>query len=185
MTSLDVPVPTVERRRAVRHLAAAVAVVTVHHKGAVHGTTVSSLTTVSHEPLLLGVCLRPGSVFADLACAATRFTVNVLGSDQAHLARWFADRLRPKGAEQFDRLGCHEDPYTKAPRLDGALAHFSCRVSGRTPIGDHEVLLAHVLRATARGGAPLLSFAGQICGGPLRVVSGQLNTYHEGEGDVR
>jgi flavin reductase (DIM6/NTAB) family NADH-FMN oxidoreductase RutF len=54
----------------------------------------------------------------------------MLGSGQADLARWFASAGRPQGSVQFAAVDCHPDPYTRAPLLDGALAHFACRLSG-------------------------------------------------------
>ena len=55
MTAADLDVML---RQAVRRLVTGVAVVTVWHGDDVHGTTVSSVCSVSREPLLIGVCLR-------------------------------------------------------------------------------------------------------------------------------
>ncbi|ABW15108.1 flavin reductase domain protein FMN-binding [Parafrankia sp. EAN1pec] len=155
------------RRAALRHLAAPVAVLTVCHEGSSHGTTVSALVRVSQSPLLLGACLRAGSELAGLAVADGRFVVNVLGGAQTALARRFADRSRPAGVAQFAGTGWHPDSYSAAPLLDGALAHYVCRVSGCFVIGDHEVLLGQVVRATSSDGQPLLSYAGGLFSGVL------------------
>ncbi|MFJ8781197.1 flavin reductase family protein [Streptomyces sp. NPDC102476] len=154
-----------------QHLAAPVAVLTVHHDGREHGTTVSTVTRVSHRPLLIAAALRPGSVLAGLAASEGRFTVNMLGSGQADLARWFASAGRPQGSVQFAAVDCHPDPYTRAPLLDGALAHFACRLSGSCVVGDHEVVLGHVVRVDRGEGEPLLSYAGELCAGDLRPAA--------------
>ena len=129
------PEGRVERRRALYRLAAPVAVLTVRHGDELHGTTVSALSTVSREPLLLAACLRSSSEFAALAVQAGRYTVNVLGSDQADLARYFSDGSRPSGAAQFAPWSWTTDPYAQAPLLEGALAHYTCRLAGQAARG--------------------------------------------------
>lgn len=95
----------VRRRNAVlRSLASGVAVLTVRSGDRLHGTTVSTLTSVSRKPLIIGVCLRPGSAMADLVRTEERFVANVLSGEQHALARWFANRARPEGAAQFDEV---------------------------------------------------------------------------------
>lgn len=160
-----------ERRRALYHLASPVSVLTVNHEGRLHGTTASTVTLVSREPLLVGVVLRSGSEFGALATTEGRFTVNVLGAHQADVARWFADSDRPDGGAQFAHLDWTEDRYAKAPRLDGALAHYSCRVRSVHPAGDGELLLGHVVRATADQGPPLFSYTGGLFAGALQLAS--------------
>lgn len=158
-------------RRALTHLASPVSVLTVNHRGRPHGTTVSTVTAVSREPLLLGACLRAGSSFAELAAAEGRFTVNVLDASQERIARWFADSARPDGDPQFAGLTQGTDPYTGAPLLHGALAHYTCRVFGTPRVGDHDVLLGQVTHTAVHDGDPLLSYAGGLFAGPLRPAS--------------
>ncbi|MFJ4920605.1 flavin reductase family protein [Streptomyces sp. NPDC088725] len=157
-----------ESRQALYHLAAPVSVLTVSHEGRLHGTTASTVTLISRNPLLVGVCLRTGSSFARLADAEGRFVVNVLGGQQADLARWFADSSRPDGNGQFAGTEWAPDPYAGAPLLAGALAHYVCRVHGTTSLGDSEILLGRVVRATAGEGPPLLSYTGGLFTGALR-----------------
>lgn len=154
-------------RRALRRMAVPVSVLTVSHEGRPHGTTVSTVTTCSHEPLLLGASLRGGSSFAALAAAAGRFVVNVLNASQADLARWFADRARPLGRPQFAGLSWRDDPYSGAPLLEGTLATYSCQVFGRPAFGDHELLLGRVTHVSVGEGDPLLSYTGGLFAGLL------------------
>ncbi|MBU7597841.1 flavin reductase family protein [Streptomyces sp. P38-E01] len=155
----------VRRRNAVlRSLASGVAVLTVRSGDRLHGTTVSTLTSVSRKPLIIGVCLRPGSAMADLVRTEERFVANVLSGEQHALARWFANRARPEGAAQFDEVSWMPGSRSAggAPLLDGAVAQLTCRLSSCVPVGDHEVLLGLVTEATANGGEPLLSYAGAL-----------------------
>ncbi len=156
-----------ERRKALYHLASPVSVLTVGHGTQLHGTTASTVTLVSREPLLLGVVLRSGSSFARLAAAEGRFAINVLSAQQGDLARWFADSSRPDGSEQFAGLAWTADSYAHAPLLAGALAHYTCRLYGTQRTGDSELVLGHVVRATAADAAPLLSYAGGLFAGSL------------------
>ncbi|MFP3991450.1 flavin reductase family protein [Streptomyces sp. E11-3] len=156
-----------ERRRALYHLASPVSVLTVSHAGQLHGTTASTVTLVSREPLLVGVALRAGSSFGRLAAAEGRFVVNVLDAHQGDLARWFADSGRPDGSAQFDGMAWTADSYAHAPRLTGALAHYTCRVHSSHRAGDSEVLLGYVVRASADERPPLFSYSGGLFAGSL------------------
>lgn len=161
---------TRQRREAVGRLATPVSVLTVRHGEQVHGSTISKVISVSNSPLIIGACLRAGSVLAELAVAAGRFAVNVLDGEQTRTAHWFANSSRPDGVRQFDDIGWQAARYSAAPLLDDALAHLDCRVTGCYRVGDHEVLLGVVAHADAVDGAPLLSFAGGLFTGPLLPV---------------
>lgn len=156
-----------ERRRALYRLASPVSVLTVGPGERPHGTTASTVTLVSREPLLVGVVLRAGSSFARLAAAEGRFAINVLSSGQAEVASHFADSGRPVGSAQFAGLTWTADPYAKAPLLAGALAHYACRFHSAHTAGDSELLLGHVVRADTAENHPLFSYAGELFAGSL------------------
>ncbi len=145
--------------------------VAVWHGDAAQGTTVSTVTAVSRDPLLIAICLARRSTVASLAMAAQRFTVNMLSAGQAPLAGWFADPGRPGGLAQFDGTEWEPDPFSGAPLIAGALAGLGCRLVSSQTAGDHEILLAEVVTATAREGRPLLYFAGRLHDGMLRSLS--------------
>lgn len=153
-----------EGRRAVRHFASGVAVLTtVTGDGVVHGTTVSAVTAISRDPLLIGVCLRARSSFVSrLAAHDGRFVVNVLRAGQHEVARSFADPRRPAGAAQFAAVRWCRDAHSGAPLITDALAHFSCRTRDRLSLGDHDLVVADVLDGAAQPGPPLLSFGGRL-----------------------
>jgi flavin reductase (DIM6/NTAB) family NADH-FMN oxidoreductase RutF len=164
-----------EGRRAVRHFASGVAVLTtVTGDGAVHGTTVSAVTAISREPLLIGVCLRTTSSFVRWLAGHGRFTANVLRCDQHDIARWFADPQRPAGTAQFRPVRWRADPGSGAPVLADAVAHFSCRRRDRFSLGDHDLIVADVLDGAVRAGSPLLSFGGRLHDARLPVPETEL-----------
>ncbi|MEU6312356.1 flavin reductase family protein [Streptomyces sp. NPDC047014] len=150
-------------RGALRRLTSAVTVLTVDGgPGTRHGTTASSVVAVSREPLIIGVSLRPASVFTRLVLRAGTFSVNVLSAGQSALAKRFADPERPSGDAQFAGIAWARDPLSGAPLLHGSLAHMSCRVLERRRVGDHDLLLAEVTGGAPAREAPLLGFAGHL-----------------------
>jgi len=158
-------------RQALRRFASGVAVLTYLEGDEAHGTTVSSVTAVSRDPLLIGACLRQGSQFARLvATEGQRFAVNVLDARQAVVAGWFANGDRPPGLAQFDAVDWKPDGYSGAPLISGSLAWLSCRLVNRVGAGDHLVLLAEGVDGVIGDGTPLLSFAGQLHDPTLRSL---------------
>jgi flavin reductase len=149
-------------RAASRQFATGVTVLTAWHGDEAHGTTASAVSTVSHDPLMLGICLNSMSSFARLAAEAGRFAVNVLAARQAELAGWFADPGRPRGLRQFDHFDWEADPFSGAPLIGGCLAGLGCLLTSAAPVGDHRLLVAEVVTARARPGVPLLSHGGGL-----------------------
>jgi flavin reductase (DIM6/NTAB) family NADH-FMN oxidoreductase RutF len=159
------------RHSAVRQFASGVAVLTLADERGAHGTTVSALAAVSRKPLLIGVCLSRRSLFLRRVRDRRWFSVNVLNTEQASLARWFANPQRPRGGAQFDGISCRTDPASDAPLIDGALSHLTCRLSRCLLAGDHVLLLATVTSGAAGVGSPLLSFARTLHGASTRTSS--------------
>jgi flavin reductase (DIM6/NTAB) family NADH-FMN oxidoreductase RutF len=157
--------------RAVYRLTTGVTVLTAVHGDRAHGTTASAVFAVSREPLLIGVCLRTGSAFAELAAQAGRFAVNVLSGRQAAIADWFADKDRPAGYGQFAPVDWDPDPASGAPLLRGAVAWLDCRLTADHPGGDHRILLAEVLGGESAPGLPLIGFDSRLHNVELRDVA--------------
>jgi flavin reductase (DIM6/NTAB) family NADH-FMN oxidoreductase RutF len=90
------------------------------------------------------------------------FSVNVLATHQAAVAKRFAEPGRPLGDAQFAGLDWTTDDATGAPLIEDSLAHMGCRAIAWHSVGDHELLLAEVVGGRPGIGVPLLSYAGQI-----------------------
>jgi flavin reductase (DIM6/NTAB) family NADH-FMN oxidoreductase RutF len=133
-------------RQAYGTFATGVTVVTVGGP-APHGMTANSFTTVSLDPPLVLVCVEHTAVMRDSLATAGHFGVSVLGAGQAPVARYFADRTRPLGAEQFTEMDCRPGPRTGAPLIAGALAYFECELWRAYEGGDHTIFLGRVLTA--------------------------------------
>ncbi len=115
-----------------------------------HGMTANSVTSVSLDPPLVLCCVARTARMHDAIASTGRLGVSVLGRGQEQLARYFADKRRPEGAAQFDRVDWCPGPYTGAPLLSGALAWLECEVAETYEGGDHSIFLSRVLDATRR-----------------------------------
>jgi flavin reductase len=158
------------RHQAVRRFTTGVAVLTLWHGDVLQGTTVSSVTAVSRDPLLIGVCLRAESGLTEVLGEGRRFAVNVLSTRQSPLAGWFADPARPRGLAQFEQLEWEPDAFSGAPWISGSLASIGCLLTATVPAGDHTLLLGEVVTARTGEGAPLLHFAGRLHDGMLHIL---------------
>ncbi|MEV8021860.1 flavin reductase family protein [Streptomyces sp. NPDC086554] len=147
--------------KVVRQFATGVSVVTTGRGVSAHGATVTSFTFISHDPPLVSVCLKEGSVLLDLIGPRGSFTVNMLSSEQTALARHFADRRRRPGAAQFDGVPWRPSP-EGTPLLADAVGWLRCRVWRRMRAGDHELILARVTSVADGMGRPLLYFGGRL-----------------------
>lgn len=127
-----------------------VSVVTSHHRGRPHGTTVSAFCSLSLDPPMVLVSLDRGSDLLAMVSESGRFGVNVLSHDQDELARRFAR----KGTDKFDRA--EWDLHLGVPRLAGAATWLACRLEQLMEGGDHLVAYGLVEHAESAPGDPLL-----------------------------
>lgn len=127
-----------------------VSVVTSHHEGRPHGTTVSAFCSLSLDPPMVLVSLDQESDLLAMVSDSGRFGVNVLGHDQGELARRFAR----KGADKFD--GVEWDLHRGVPRLAGAATWLACELERLLEGGDHLVAYGLVEHAESTPGDPLL-----------------------------
>jgi flavin reductase (DIM6/NTAB) family NADH-FMN oxidoreductase RutF len=123
-----------------RRLTAGVYVVGVADGGRRNGFTAAWLMQVSFDPLLLALSVNPGHASFPLLVAGGGFAVSVLSRDQLDLARHFGTR---SGRETDKLAGVQwRAGRTGAPILAGAIAYLECRLTGRIPAGDHEIVIA-------------------------------------------
>jgi flavin reductase (DIM6/NTAB) family NADH-FMN oxidoreductase RutF len=118
-------------------------VLTVRNGARETGMLTSWVQQCSFEPLQISLALKQGrDVLAWLADGAA-FTLNILDDSQTdmlvHFGRGFA-----LGEPAFEGLAV-ERPGGAAPVLCEALAYLECRVAGRFPVADHELLVGQVV----------------------------------------
>ena len=134
--------------------AAGVAIIATDGPGGRSGATVSSFSSLSLEPPSVLAC----SHLTSHTLAAIRlnrvFCVNVLGEDQAALAEIFARDCEPRSA-RFAQ-GAWRKAGSGAPMLEGAVAHFDCRLATEFGFGSHAIVVGEATDALSHEGRPLI-----------------------------
>jgi len=134
-------------------LASAVTVVTTATADGPAGMTASAVCSLSLNPPQLLVCVQNALPTHQALAGSRWFAVNVLGEEQAGIARRFAT----PGIDRFHGLALRED--SPAPVLRQALAYFVCAAGGRHPGGDHSIFTGLVVSCGHQPGQrPLLHF---------------------------
>jgi flavin reductase len=109
------------------------------------GMTANSFTSVSLDPPLVLICvLRQAAIHAAIL-EERAFAISVLSAHQGPVARYFADRSRPRGPGEFDGVDFEPGLKTGAPILSGALAWMECELAAVHDGGDHSIFLGSVL----------------------------------------
>ncbi|MDX3853954.1 flavin reductase family protein [Streptomyces sp. AK02-01A] len=147
-------------RGAARRWTTGVAVLTACSGEEVFAKTVSSLCTLSLDPLLISVAVDAHSPLAAAVRGSGRYAVSVLGVNQEPLARRFAAPGAGRALGFFTHAPMRAED-TGAPVLEDSLAWFDCRLHSVLPGGDHAVLVGRVVAADGGPGEPLLYHDGQ------------------------
>lgn len=137
-------------REALGSVATPVAIVTSHHDGRPHGTTVSAFCSLSLDPPLVLVSLDRRSDLLSMVRVAERYGINVLSHGQDELAMRFAR----KGEHKFEGVEWELDH--GAPRLPGIASWLACRVEQLLDGGDHVIAVGVVEHAETVVVDPLL-----------------------------
>jgi flavin reductase (DIM6/NTAB) family NADH-FMN oxidoreductase RutF len=126
-----------------------VAIVTAYEDGVPHGTTVSSLASLSLEPAMVSVALDNASAMLAIVRRTGQFGVNILAVDQHECVSRFA------GPRDKRFLGFNWELSNGAPRLPGTSAWLHCSVAAETAAGDHALILGRVADCSTSDGVPL------------------------------
>lgn len=134
-------------RAAFRHHPTGVAVITAAVDGAFYGLTISSLASLSIDPVAVSFSLAKESGAAGAVLAAPSFVIHMLGEDQHELANNFARPGAPRftSDQHFRVLPTGEPHFIEAPVAFRASIHSSISVGGSRLIAAevHEVLFGH------------------------------------------
>lgn len=131
-------------RRAMRHLAGGVSVITVGRGKEIAGMTVTSVSSLSVDPPALIVSINRESSSWPLLKRYGFFGVNILTADQLDIAERFGGKDRLKGADRF----AGAQWITRAsgvPLLAGALAAIDCEVEDVVERHSHAIVIGRVL----------------------------------------
>lgn len=133
--------------------------------GATGGMTANALCSLSLEPMLVLVCFEQEARTLPLVTEAGRFSLSVLGEDDALLAQRFASKL-----DEAEKLATvpHRDE-AGVPVLESAIAWTVCAVEEVLPGGDHAIVIGRVEALGSSEGQPLIWERGRF----TRLAAGQ------------
>lgn len=127
-------------RHALRRMAASVSIVTAANGQDRTGATVSSVVSVSFDPLSLLVCLHTASRLYDMIRGQDKFCVNLLNHTQNNISDKFS---RPASEENlFEASGW--EWHGGLPFLKGAQANFFLDIKKTCQFGTHEIIIGEV-----------------------------------------
>jgi len=152
--------------RAMRVAVTGVNVVTTNGLAGEFGLTISAMCSVSADPALLLVCLNRKSPLGDALLINRQFCINVLSTQQHHVAKIFSDHAGPTNAYNFGEAEWERNPSDVA-RLTGAIATFDCVLEDTHLAGTHRIFIGRVINASANTGTPLL-YTDRSYGFPLK-----------------
>jgi flavin reductase (DIM6/NTAB) family NADH-FMN oxidoreductase RutF len=114
------------------------------------GMLASWVQQCAFEPPHVSVAVKRDRPLAQWLAPGAAFTVNILDDSQTdmivHFGRGFAPEEPAFTGVEVER------PDGGAPVLAEALAYLECRVSGRHPVGDHDLVLGEVVAGRLLGG---------------------------------
>lgn len=127
-------------------------ILTVEHAGRRTGVLLSWIQQAAFEPPMVTVCVKNGRHVLDLITGAGRFLLNIIGDEPAAMFKHFGRGFGPD-EEAFNGVDIKSTEF--GPALTTCPAQLGCRVVNRLECGDHTLLVAEVVRASAReGGKP-------------------------------
>ena len=131
-------------RQALGAFATGVTVITTRGEDHLFGMTANAFSSLSLDPPLVLVCVISGTTGAQVIEANGRFAVNILGSHQEPISRYFASKDRPRGLEAFDEIP-HSTAATGSPIIDGAAGYLDCTLHAAHEAGDHVIFVGEVV----------------------------------------
>ncbi|MEE6167511.1 MULTISPECIES: flavin reductase family protein [unclassified Mycolicibacterium] len=145
------PVTESTLRTVLGHFPTGVVIVTATLESDPVGMTLQSFLSLSITPPLALLSVAKTSTTWPQIATTRRFLVNILSEEQGPLARQFARTATDK----FYGVDYTSDPALGGPLLAGTTAWVDCSIEAEHDGGDHTIVVARVLEASAptSGGA--------------------------------
>nr|WP_315591895.1 flavin reductase family protein [uncultured Cupriavidus sp.] len=164
----DETVSVEDFKAAMRALPAGISAVTTRSGEDVAGIIVSSLTSVSADPPMVGFFLQQNASAREALLRAGRFVANVLGEDHRTVIDNFLKA--PQGAARFAN-GQWEDGTHGLPVLKDALASIECDIVCTEVLGTHDLIVGKIRKTTCAQARPIINFnAGTHCIAPAATA---------------
>lgn len=134
-------------RQAMRRVAATVSVVAVQRGSERHGTTATSLTSISMDPPSILVCFHKTGRLHDFLHDQERFSVNVLHTDNLATSQAFAS---PLTAEERFAIGDWRTDAEGGLFLADAQVNLFCIKEQEVSYGSHTIFIGRVVGVRTR-----------------------------------
>lgn len=163
-TAVQTGFSSTDFRNALSSFATGVTVITSRgDRDRAFGMTANAFSSLSLDPPLVLVCVISGTTGAEMIEQNESFAVNILGSHQEPLSRYFSWKDRPRGAAAFNEIP-HHTAVTGCPLIRGAAAYLDCRLADAHEAGDHVIYIGEVVALGVDPEIrPLLFHAGRYC----------------------
>lgn len=142
-------------KAAMRALPAGVSAITTGTGDGVAGMIVSSLTSVSAEPPLVGFFVHMGSSMMKPLLDNGSFAANILGSCHTSLMSKFLSEKQ--GPDRF-KNGNWVSGASGLPILSDALANIECDIVSTTVLGTHRLVVGKIRNASVHEKDPMIHF---------------------------
>lgn len=142
-------------RAAMRALPAGISAITAKGPKGDCGMIVSSLTSISAEPPMVGFFVHQSSSMVPVLREQDAFAANILGQEHRAVLRGFM--LAEQGEARFaegDWLRDGEGP----AQLADALARMECDIVHREQIGTHLLIVGRIRQSVSREASPIINF---------------------------
>ena len=143
MISMHESVSAEQFRAGMRHLSAAVTLVTSEFEGEKAGLTATAVCSVTAEPPSILACVNRSTSAFDIIKNSGVFCVNVL----AHSQQALSDVFGWGNIEQSERFksGCWGSLKTGAPVLEGCIVNFDCEMDQVISHGTHNIVIGRIV----------------------------------------
>ena len=151
----DVVVSAADFKAAMRALPAGICAVTTGQDDEVAGMIVSSFTSVSAEPPMVGFFAHQASSFTEPLLRSGGFVANVLGEEHHAVMSQFLNA--PQGPARFGS-GTWSQGTSRMPVLSDALASLECDIVWTQTLGTHHLIVGKVRKTTCSPATPMIHF---------------------------
>jgi len=152
---IDEVVSESDFKSAMRSLPAGISAVTSGSGDEVVGMIVSSLTSISAEPPMVGFFAHRDSSARSKLLAHGRFAANVLGEEHCEVISTFLSA--PQGPERF-RTGSWEEGERQVPVLRDALTSMECDIVCTHSLGTHDLIVGKIRKTASSPANPVVHF---------------------------
>jgi flavin reductase (DIM6/NTAB) family NADH-FMN oxidoreductase RutF len=152
---LDAVVSLAEFKQSMRLLPAGISAITTGSGAAVAGMIVSSLTSISAEPPMVGFFAHRNVSMRNTLLTCGRFVASVLGEEHGDVVSTFLSA--PQGPARF-ASGNWSVGEADVPLLSDALTTMECEIVCTQPLGTHDLIVGKVRKTTCGIANPMVNF---------------------------